>query len=167
MQNHFSFTATILLALALVAAATTFAVSQTPDNTPSASEPQNPSTSAPPPAATTPQSSAPGTNSPSGQAPAAGGAQTQGTDEENPLGLTEDQKSQLRPIVTEETQQLEAVRNDTSLSADQKIAKINQIRETASPKIKAILTPAQLQKLAEMQRSRQQQMQQQQTAPQR
>ena len=164
MRIHFSFTGITLLTLAFVAASATTAFCQAPDSTPSASEPQNPSTSAPPPA-TTPQSSAPGTSSSSGQAPTSPNAQAQNGEDDNPLGLSDDQKNQLRPIVTEETQQLEAVRNDNSLTADQKIAKINQIRETASPKIKAILTPAQLQKLAEMQRSRQQQ--QQQSTPQR
>lgn len=161
MRNRFSFTGIVLLTLALVAVAATPGISQTPESTPSAGAPQSPSQSAPPPSATPPPTTqpgnAPGTSSSPGQAP--GNAQAQSGEDENPLGLTEDQKNQLRPIVTEETQQLEAVRNDNSLSADQKIAKINQIREAASPKIKAILTPAQLQKLAEMQRARQQQQQ--------
>jgi Spy/CpxP family protein refolding chaperone len=52
---------------------------------------------------------------------------------------------------------MEAVRNDSSLSTEQKVAKANQIRETASPKIRAVLTPEQLQKLAELQKARQQQ----------
>jgi hypothetical protein len=104
-------------------------------------------------------SSAPSQN----QAPGQGNAQGQGTpaqsSEDNPLGLTEDQKAQLRPIVMKENQDMEAVRNDTSLTQEQKITKANQIRDAASPKIKAILTPEQLQKLSEMQRARQQQNQ--------
>ncbi len=52
---------------------------------------------------------------------------------------------------------MDAVRNDTSLTQEQKMAKANQIREVASPKIKAILTPEQLQKLAEMQQKARQQ----------
>jgi protein CpxP len=114
--------------------------------------------SAPPAQSTSPQDQdaspaarpAPGQNSSTASAPTH-------TDEENPLGLTDAQKAQLRPIVTEETQQMEAVRNDSSLSQEQKMSKINQIREAASPKIKAILTPEQLQRLAQMQRARQQQ----------
>src|SRR5207244_4088416 len=81
-----------------------------------------------------------------------GHAQAQAQSEgENPLNLTEEQKAKLRPIVTEENQQMEVLRNDTSMTQEQKIAKANQIREEASPKIKAILTPGQLQKLADMQ----------------
>jgi hypothetical protein len=83
-------------------------------------------------------------------APGRAQAQVQ-TAEENPLNLTDEQKAKLRPIVTEENQQMEALRNDTAMSQEQKIAKANQIRDEASPKIKAILTPEQLQKLADMQ----------------
>jgi Spy/CpxP family protein refolding chaperone len=99
------------------------------------------------------QNQAPGQgNTPAQSAPAQSSA-------DNPLGLTEDQKAQLRPIVMQENQEMEAVRNDTSLTQEQKIAKANQIRDNASPKIKAILTPEQLQKLAEMQKARQQENQ--------
>ena len=86
------------------------------------------------------------------------------SNEDNPLNLTEDQKAKLRPIIMEENQQMEALRNDTTMTQDQKIQKANQIRADASPKIKAILTSEQLPKLAELQqeRARQQQQQQQQ-----
>jgi protein CpxP len=77
-------------------------------------------------------------------------------DSDNPLNLTDEQKAKLRPIIADETQQMDAARNDASLTPDQKTEKINQIRQTASPKIKAVLTPEQLQKLAEMQKARQQ-----------
>ena len=86
-------------------------------------------------------------------------------DSENPLNLTDDQKAKLRPIIADETQQMDAVRNDPSLTPDQKVEKINQIRQTASPKIKAILKPEQLQKLAEMQQRARQQQQQQNSTP--
>ena len=55
---------------------------------------------------------------------------------------------------------MEAVRNDSTLTTDQKVEKANQIRETASPKIKAVLTPEQLQKLADLQQKARQQQQQ-------
>jgi periplasmic protein CpxP/Spy len=87
-------------------------------------------------------------------------------DAANPLNLTEEQKAKLRPIIMDENQQIEAVRNDGSLTQEQKIAKANQIRSEASPKIKAILTPEQLQKLAELQQERtHQQQQENQSAP--
>src|SRR5581483_3709066 len=87
--------------------------------------------------------------------------------QDNPLNLTEEQKAKLRPIIADENQQMEALRNDNSMTQEQKIDKANQIRAQASPKIKAILTSEQLQKLAEMQqeRVRQQQQDNQQSAP--
>jgi hypothetical protein len=42
------------------------------------------------------------------------------------------------------------------MSMEQKMAKAQQIRETAAPKIKALLTPEQLKKLADMQKTQQQ-----------
>jgi Spy/CpxP family protein refolding chaperone len=54
--------------------------------------------------------------------------------------------------------QLNAVNQDSSLSTDQKRAKAQQIKQTAFPKIQAVLTPEQQKKLSEMQqRARQQQ----------
>lgn len=111
-----------------------------------------------------PSQSAPSQAPQSGQASSS--SQGSQTADDNPLGLTEEQKTKLRPIIADENQQMEAVRNDSSLNMEQKVAKANQIRETASPKIRAVLTPEQLQKLAELQKARQQQGgSQQQSAP--
>src|SRR5437870_13447493 len=85
-----------------------------------------------------------------------GRAQAQGEDE-NPLNLTDEQRQKLRSIIADETRQMDAARNDSSLTQEQKVTKINQIRDEASPKIKAILTPEQLQKLADMQQKARQQ----------
>jgi protein CpxP len=84
----------------------------------------------------------------------------QQANEDNPLNLTDDQKAKLRPIIADENQQMEALRNDNSMSQAQKIDKANQIRAQASPKIKAVLTPEQLQKLAQLQQDRARQQQQ-------
>jgi protein CpxP len=105
---------------------------------------------------------------PSGQQSAPAGtnqnsAQSQANDD-NPLNLSDDQKAKLRPIIQDENQQMEALRSDNSLTQEQKIDKANQIRAAASPKIKAILTPEQLQKLAQLQQERVRE-QQQQTQP--
>jgi Spy/CpxP family protein refolding chaperone len=136
------------LALAMsVSAAAQSSAPSSPQQSPAQAAP--PSQSAPPSAA---QPSSPSTAPSSGQAQA---------NEENPLNLTEDQKAKLRPIIMEENQQMEALRNDTSMTQEQKIAKANQIRADASPKIKAVLTPEQLEKLAELQRERSSQQQQQ------
>ncbi|HZR66887.1 MAG TPA: hypothetical protein VFA85_17230 [Terriglobales bacterium] len=119
---------------------------------------------------TSPSQSAPAQSAPAQSAPAQSTApngqnsasqSSAQSNEDNPLNLTEDQKAKLRPIIMDENQQMEALRSDTTMTQDQKIAKANQIRSEASPKIKAILTPEQLQKLAELQRQRAGQQQQQ------
>lgn len=128
---------------------------------------QSPATNSPSQAAPAQTAPAP----PSGQqsAPAStnqNSAQSQANDD-NPLNLSDDQKAKLRPIIQDENQQMEALRSDNSLTQEQKIDKANQIRANASPKIKAILTPEQLQKLAQLQqeRVREQQQQTQPSAP--
>jgi len=119
------------------------APSQAPQHEPSQSAPQQqPSQSAP----SQPPAGQSGAGSQNSQTPSH-------SEDDNPLNLTDEQKAKLRPIIADENQQMEAVRNDSSLSTDQKVAKANQIRETASPKIKAVLTPEQLQKLADMQQN--------------
>jgi Spy/CpxP family protein refolding chaperone len=76
------------------------------------------------------------------------------------LNLTDEQKAKLRPILQEQNQQMEALRNDTSMTQEQKVAKANEVRQNASPKIRAILTPEQLQKLADLQQKAKEQQQQ-------
>lgn len=131
-----------------------------PDQQPSAAPSQSPQQEQPSQAS--PSQSAPSQSAPSQSAPAQSGqsdsaAHSSQSADDNPLGLSEEQKTKLRPIIADENQQMEAVRNDSSLSTEQKVAKANQIRETASPKIRAVLTPEQLQKLADLQKARQQQ----------
>lgn len=70
---------------------------------------------------------------------------------EDELQLTPDQKQKIAVVVDDENKQITSVRNDTSLSMDQKQQKVLQIRQEGSPKIKAILTADQLQKLAAIQ----------------
>jgi len=66
------------------------------------------------------------------------------------LNLTEDQKTQLKPVLQGEVKQLKAVHDDTSLSPDQKEAKMKEIHAGAKGQIGSILTPEQQQKLAAM-----------------
>jgi protein CpxP len=160
----------LVLAISLAAAAQSSATSPSPQSDPATAAPSSSAQPQGEPAQASPAQSEPAQAAPSqptapsqsgaaaqaGQGQAQAHAQSQG-EEDNPLNLTDEQKAKLRPIVADETQQLDAVRNDSSLSAEQKVAKANQIRETASPKIKAILTPEQLQKLADMQQKARQQ----------
>jgi hypothetical protein len=65
----------------------------------------------------------------------------------------------------DQDRQLSAVRDDASLSPDQKREKAAQIREVGSSKIRAMLTPEQLQKLASIQERVKQQQPDDQNAP--
>jgi protein CpxP len=145
-----------VLSFALALAISLPAAAQSTANNPSSQTAPAQNTPSQPPSM---QQNAPSTASPNS-------AQAQ-ANEDNPLNLTDDQKAKLRPIIADENQQMEALRNDNSMSQAQKIDKANQIRAQASPKIKAILTPEQLQKLAQLQqdRVRQQRQENQQAAP--
>ena len=66
------------------------------------------------------------------------------------LNLTDEQKEKLKPILADESRQMKAVRDDTSLTADQKHDKMKQIKASTRPQIEAILTPEQRQKFAQI-----------------
>lgn len=63
------------------------------------------------------------------------------------LNLTADQKTKLKALHESERQQIEAVRNDASLSLEEKKAKIRTINQTTRPQLQAVLTPEQQQLL--------------------
>ncbi len=65
------------------------------------------------------------------------------------LGLSADQQSRLQAIHQGTKSQIEAVRNDSSLTQDQREAKIKPIFENSRQQALAILTPEQQQKLRE------------------
>ena len=66
------------------------------------------------------------------------------------LNLTEDQKKQLKPVLTDEFKQMRAVGEDASLTQDQKRERMKQIHEASRPQLQGILTPEQQQKFAQM-----------------
>jgi Spy/CpxP family protein refolding chaperone len=66
------------------------------------------------------------------------------------LGLTEDQKAKIKPIVEDEMQAGKAVRDDASLSKEAKQEKMEEIRKTHRAQIRALLTPEQQAKLDEL-----------------
>ena len=66
------------------------------------------------------------------------------------LNLTDDQKTQLKPVLQGEFKQLKAVHDDSSLSPDQKQSKMTEIHDGAKSQINSILTPEQQKKLAEI-----------------
>jgi len=69
------------------------------------------------------------------------------------LNLTNDQREKLRPIITDEGEQLHVVRIDERMTPDQKRAKVIEIRETFAPKISAELTPDQQEKWKKLEES--------------
>jgi Spy/CpxP family protein refolding chaperone len=120
----------------------------------------------PQPEATPPAQSAP-TPDAQQQDHAQAPAQSQGTSVDDELQLTADQKEKIAAVVDDENKQIAAVRDDTSLTLEQKQQKAQQIRQAGVPKIKAVLTPEQLQKLAAIQeRKRQQEQNNPQNSPQ-
>ena len=63
------------------------------------------------------------------------------------LDLTPQQKVKILPILADEGPKVEAIKNDNSLSKIQKIQQIRAIHRQTDPQMKAILSPAQYQKL--------------------
>jgi Spy/CpxP family protein refolding chaperone len=60
--------------------------------------------------------------------------------------LTADQQSQIKPILQDEQQQMQAMRSDTSTSRDDKRAKMQSMHQASQQKIEAVLTDEQRQK---------------------
>ena len=66
------------------------------------------------------------------------------------LNLTDEQRTKLKPILQDQSQQQKAVHDDTSLSPEQKTAKMKAIHGSFRDQINAVLTPEQQAKLKEM-----------------
>ena len=62
------------------------------------------------------------------------------------LNLTSDQQTKIKPILENESQQMQALRADTSMTREDKFGKMRSIRETTNSQITPILTTAQQQK---------------------
>jgi len=74
------------------------------------------------------------------------------------LKLTEDQKSKIKPILEDEHKQLSALREDASLSREDKWEKSRQIHTSAYDQINSILTEQQQATLKQIQQQREQGM---------
>jgi protein CpxP len=66
------------------------------------------------------------------------------------LNLTDDQRAKIEPILQSSRQQAQAVRNDTTLTPEQKHAKIRDIHQGAMAQMNSLLTPEQQQQWQEM-----------------
>ncbi|MGI8961459.1 MAG: hypothetical protein ACR2IV_17200 [Bryobacteraceae bacterium] len=76
------------------------------------------------------------------------------------LNLTDDQKSQLLPILTDRQQQMKSMHEDSSLSQQDRRTKMRSLWEGSDAKIKAVLNDDQKQKYDQMQQQRRERMQQ-------
>jgi protein CpxP len=70
------------------------------------------------------------------------------------LNLTPDQKEAIKSIRENEKQQAQAIKNDTSLTPEQKKAKFKELRKSSHEQMMAKLTPEQQQKFKEMRKER-------------
>jgi len=59
------------------------------------------------------------------------------------LNLTDDQKEKLKPILTSQMEEVQGVRNDTTLTQTQRRSKMMAIHQKYAPQVNAILTPEQ------------------------
>jgi Spy/CpxP family protein refolding chaperone len=66
------------------------------------------------------------------------------------LGLTDDQKTKAQPIFDEMRQKMTDLRQDTTVQGADRRAKMKEIRDAATAKLKDILTPEQLDKWSKM-----------------
>ena len=62
------------------------------------------------------------------------------------LSLTEQQRQQVVPILTEEVKRLEALKKDTSLNGVRKVERVREIGNSIDERLKPLLNPDQLQK---------------------
>jgi|SRR5579884_1895077 len=76
------------------------------------------------------------------------------------LNLNADQKAKVQDILTSEQSQMEKVRGDSSLSQQDRRAKMMEIHKTSNEQIRALLNSDQQQKWDEMQKRREQRMKQ-------
>jgi periplasmic protein CpxP/Spy len=79
--------------------------------------------------------------------------------------LSSDQQAQIKPILANQQQQMQALRQDSSLSREDRMAKMKSIRDDSSTKISALLNDSQKQKFAQDQQRRQEHMQEHGAAP--
>lgn len=66
------------------------------------------------------------------------------------LNLTGDQQEKIKPILENESTQMQSLRADTSLSQEDRMAKMKQIRENTASQINPILNADQQKQYAEM-----------------
>jgi hypothetical protein len=76
----------------------------------------------------------------------------------NQLGLSDSQKSLIQSYLTDQKSQLQALKSNTSLTPQQKLAQMRTIRQQTQEKIKATLTADQQAKLEQLKQQAQNRM---------
>jgi periplasmic protein CpxP/Spy len=71
------------------------------------------------------------------------------------LNLTEEQKTQLKPVIQKQAEKARALRADTSLSREERQAKLKTLRAELAPEFKKVLTPEQYEKWQKLRDERQ------------
>ena len=66
------------------------------------------------------------------------------------LNLTDDQKTKIKPILEDQSKQMQDLRQNTSTSPEDRHAKMKQIHENTMSQVRSILTSDQQKKLDEM-----------------
>ena len=74
--------------------------------------------------------------------------------------LSADQQAQIKPIIADQQQKMMALRGDSSLSRDDKMAKMKSIHEDSNTKIQAVLNDTQKAQFAQDQQKMQERMMQ-------
>ncbi|MBA3913909.1 MAG: hypothetical protein H0X25_08675 [Acidobacteriales bacterium] len=66
------------------------------------------------------------------------------------LNLTEDQQAKLKPVLEDESKQMDAIHEDRALAPADKRAKMQEIHESFAGQVNAVLTPEQQEKWKQM-----------------
>jgi periplasmic protein CpxP/Spy len=74
------------------------------------------------------------------------------------VNLNSDQQSKVQTILEDQQKQMEALRQDTSLSAQDRHTKVADLRQNSSSQIRALLNQDQQKKFDQMQQKREQKM---------
>ena len=71
------------------------------------------------------------------------------------LNLTAEQQEQVRPILTDSSQQMQAIRSDSSLTRKDRRQRLKGLREDTTAKLESVFTPDQKQGFENMQKQMQ------------
>lgn len=80
------------------------------------------------------------------------------------LNLTDDEKAKIKPILEDQQQKMQALRQDTSLSKQDRRAKFQELRQNYISQVRPILNPDQQAKFDQMIQKQEQRMKQHQQA---